>query len=168
VLGQEIKRARGAARLTQEQLAHAAGLSREYLNRLEGGRVSPTYDVLLAVAKALKIKLSVLIERAESGPTDEVAPMSTQSTGGKRSTAAEFPTPHARVIGAVLEEWRQAARVTRRSLAARLKVRTEDVQAIEAGLNVPDVRQLIVWCQVCRMPLGDALPHLARSAGIGT
>ncbi len=53
-----LRRARG---LTQEQLAAKAGLSREYLARLETARQDPTLTTLEKLAKALKVTAGDLL-----------------------------------------------------------------------------------------------------------
>ncbi len=46
MLGEELRAARLAANLTQEELADEAGISRNYVSLLELNRKSPTVDVL--------------------------------------------------------------------------------------------------------------------------
>ena len=47
--------------LTQQQLAEQAGISTPYLSQIETGKRTGTTDVLLAVAKALKVTLDDVI-----------------------------------------------------------------------------------------------------------
>jgi transcriptional regulator with XRE-family HTH domain len=68
MLGDEIRKARLAAELTQEQLAFEADISRNYVSLLELNQKSPTVEVLLRVARALGIRASVLIEAIEERP----------------------------------------------------------------------------------------------------
>jgi transcriptional regulator with XRE-family HTH domain len=56
-----IKRLRVAQGLSQQALAHKAGITREYVNKLEGGRYDPTLSVVRRLAKALKCSISELI-----------------------------------------------------------------------------------------------------------
>ncbi|MFT3784913.1 MAG: helix-turn-helix transcriptional regulator [Tepidisphaeraceae bacterium] len=63
MLGDTIKRARLAAGLTQEALAAAAGLSREYVNYLERGKRQPTVEVFLRLCRGMKVHPSDLLER---------------------------------------------------------------------------------------------------------
>jgi transcriptional regulator with XRE-family HTH domain len=65
VLGEEIRKERLAAGMTQEELAFKAGLSRNYVSLLELNEKSPTVQTLLRVCKALHIKASTLIARVE-------------------------------------------------------------------------------------------------------
>ena len=52
-IGSRIRRLREAARLTQEELATAAGIGRVTLVRIENGEQSPRYETLVALAGAL-------------------------------------------------------------------------------------------------------------------
>ncbi|MPZ16034.1 MAG: helix-turn-helix domain-containing protein [Chloroflexi bacterium] len=52
-LGDRIRRLRESARMTQEELARAAGSGRVTLVRIENGDRSPRYDTLTALGKTL-------------------------------------------------------------------------------------------------------------------
>jgi transcriptional regulator with XRE-family HTH domain len=65
MLGEELRRAREKAGLSQEEVAHRAGIDRSYLSQLENDRKSPTVDLLLRVCGALGTKMSTLIGRVE-------------------------------------------------------------------------------------------------------
>lgn len=70
MLGAELRKAREAAGLTQEKLAFAAKLSREYVNQLEQDRKSPTVKVLVRLCEAMNVKawrvLRMIEERERS------------------------------------------------------------------------------------------------------
>jgi transcriptional regulator with XRE-family HTH domain len=66
VLGAELRKARLAAQLTQEELAFRAGVSRNYISLLELDEKSPTVQTLFRVAKALNIRASKLIQNVEN------------------------------------------------------------------------------------------------------
>ena len=53
LVGSRIRQLREAARLTQEELATAAGIGRVTLVRIENGQQSPRYETLVALAGAL-------------------------------------------------------------------------------------------------------------------
>jgi transcriptional regulator with XRE-family HTH domain len=61
-LAQAIQRRRLERRLTQEELAAKAGITRGYLARLETGRHEPTLTTLQRLAKALKVTVADLIK----------------------------------------------------------------------------------------------------------
>jgi transcriptional regulator with XRE-family HTH domain len=65
MLGDEIRKARLAAKLTQEKLAFEADISRNYVSLLELNEKSPTVDVLFRIARALGTPASTLVARVE-------------------------------------------------------------------------------------------------------
>ena len=65
MLGQEIRKARTKARLTQEELAYEAGVSRNYVSLLELNQKSPTVDVLLRLCRAMGTSAGNMIRRVE-------------------------------------------------------------------------------------------------------
>jgi transcriptional regulator with XRE-family HTH domain len=66
VLGEELRKARLAAGLTQEELGFRAGVTRNYVSMMELGTNSPTVNTLFRVCDALGIKASALIASVES------------------------------------------------------------------------------------------------------
>ena len=60
-----LKRERSARGLSQERLAHRAGLARQYVGMIERGERKPTLEAGYALAKALGVPLSVLVREAE-------------------------------------------------------------------------------------------------------
>lgn len=63
MLSQEIRKARIAAGLTQEELAAKANLSREYINYLERGKRQPTVAVFIRLCKAMKADAPEMLSR---------------------------------------------------------------------------------------------------------
>ena len=61
--GEQIRKLRKANGMTQAQLAHAAGILRPNLTRIEAGRHRPTLETLEKVAAALKVPVADLIAR---------------------------------------------------------------------------------------------------------
>ena len=68
MLGEELRNARSAAGLTQEELSFAAKIDRTYVSMLENDKKSPTLDVLMRICDALGVKASELIARVENTP----------------------------------------------------------------------------------------------------
>lgn len=66
MLGDEIRNARVAAGLTQEELAHRASVSRQYVSLLELGQKSPTVDVLIRLCRSMEVSAGELICRVEA------------------------------------------------------------------------------------------------------
>jgi transcriptional regulator with XRE-family HTH domain len=61
-LGMRLKKLREARGMSQDAVAKKAEITREYLSRLEAGRYDPTVGVLQRLAKALKVKVTELLE----------------------------------------------------------------------------------------------------------
>lgn len=64
-LGKVLIRERERADLSQERLAHAAGIDQTYLSQLERGLKSPSLDVITALSNALGLRPHTLIKAAE-------------------------------------------------------------------------------------------------------
>jgi transcriptional regulator with XRE-family HTH domain len=64
VLAAELKKARLAAGLTQEELAAKANVSREYVNYVERGKRQPTVVMFVRLCKAMKIHAPEVLARA--------------------------------------------------------------------------------------------------------
>lgn len=65
MLGEELRKAREAAELTQEQLSFEADLDRTYISQLEHNKKSPTLDVLFRICDALQVSASGLVAKVE-------------------------------------------------------------------------------------------------------
>ncbi|WP_254510218.1 helix-turn-helix domain-containing protein [Anatilimnocola floriformis] len=65
MLGDELRKARKAAGVTQEQLAFDAEIDRTYVSQLENDKKSPTIDVFFRICDALGISASTLIASIE-------------------------------------------------------------------------------------------------------
>ncbi|MEK4667442.1 helix-turn-helix domain-containing protein [Niallia sp. FSL R7-0271] len=63
--GEKIKLHRKNAKLTQVQLAEKANMSRSYIADIERNRYNPSIDTLTAIANALDINLSNLLNDNE-------------------------------------------------------------------------------------------------------
>ncbi len=62
LLGTGIRRYRKLEGLTQERLAEKVDLNPVYLGQIERGYKVPTVDVLLRIAKALKVRLRDIVQ----------------------------------------------------------------------------------------------------------
>ena len=65
MLGELLRKAREEAGLTQEALAHAAGVDRSYLSELERDLKSPTVEFLLNLCAAMGASAGTLITELE-------------------------------------------------------------------------------------------------------
>jgi transcriptional regulator with XRE-family HTH domain len=60
-MGATLKKIRLRQKLSQAALAKRAGLSREYVNKLEAGRYDPPLSTLNTLASALGVKVTELV-----------------------------------------------------------------------------------------------------------
>jgi transcriptional regulator with XRE-family HTH domain len=60
-MGKTLKRLRTKKKLSQAALAKRAGLSREYVNKIEAGRYDPPLSTLNSLAKALGVPVTELL-----------------------------------------------------------------------------------------------------------
>lgn len=63
-LGEEVRERRQQRKLSQEALAHLAGIHTNVVGRLERGAYNPTVLTLLAVAEKLGVSLAELFAAA--------------------------------------------------------------------------------------------------------
>lgn len=64
-LGEAVKQLREKQKLTQEAVAHAAGVHPTWVSRLESGALNPSWGMISRVAEALGVKVSDLAKAAE-------------------------------------------------------------------------------------------------------
>lgn len=60
-LGQQLKTARNEASLTQEQLSDLSHVSIKHIAGIEKGQKNPSFEILIALSKVLKLSLDGLI-----------------------------------------------------------------------------------------------------------
>ena len=60
-VGKELRRQRTKKKLSQEELAHKAGLYRTYIGHIEVGRYMPSVYTIYKISQALKVKSSDLL-----------------------------------------------------------------------------------------------------------
>lgn len=65
---EELKRIRLQKRLSQEQLAGLAGVARTTVTMIESGERNPTLMICHALATALDVSLSEILEKVEEQP----------------------------------------------------------------------------------------------------
>jgi transcriptional regulator with XRE-family HTH domain len=61
IFGRALKRLRDKRGLTQEQLAHDAGITTSYANQVENGRKVPSLTIVLKLALALEVPPAELL-----------------------------------------------------------------------------------------------------------
>ncbi|MGE5282805.1 MAG: helix-turn-helix domain-containing protein [Chloroflexota bacterium] len=65
VLGATVRRLREERGLTQEAVAHKAGVHPTWVSRLESGKLNPSWGMVARVAAALNVSVSDLAKAAE-------------------------------------------------------------------------------------------------------
>ena len=65
MLGEELRRAREQAGMTQERLSLESGVSRQYISDLEHDKKSPTVETLLRLCEAMGTSAADIIRRVE-------------------------------------------------------------------------------------------------------
>lgn len=73
VLGERLRTARIDRALTQEDVAHAAGVNLSYYGKLERGLNNPTLDTLLRVTGVIGIPLADVVAELEKARLPERA-----------------------------------------------------------------------------------------------
>ncbi len=68
--GRILRDLRNARSLTQEELAHRAGMDVTYLSDLERGRWNPSLAMLVDLARGLDLQPSDLLKDLRVGPRD--------------------------------------------------------------------------------------------------
>ena len=66
MMGDELRKLRERAGLTQEQLSFRADLSRRYVSQLERDLKSPTVDTLFRICDALDASAADLVRRVDA------------------------------------------------------------------------------------------------------
>jgi transcriptional regulator with XRE-family HTH domain len=61
-LGKKVRRIRISKGMTQTELANKIGKDQQSINRLERGKINPSYVYLLEVSDGLNMKISNLLE----------------------------------------------------------------------------------------------------------
>lgn len=69
-----LKETRKEKKLTQEELAEKADISRVMVSRYETGTVIPTVDVLVSLADALDVSIDYLLGRSDHSPVSNHHP----------------------------------------------------------------------------------------------
>jgi transcriptional regulator with XRE-family HTH domain len=62
LFGKRVRTLRKAARITQEKAAEAAHLNSKYLGEIERGEKRPSFEAIIALAKALSVSPAVFFQ----------------------------------------------------------------------------------------------------------
>ena len=72
-LAAEVKALRGALRISQEELAHRADLSRTFIGRIEVGSSQLSFTGIVALARALEVEPDVFVRSTLQRQAHELA-----------------------------------------------------------------------------------------------
>jgi transcriptional regulator with XRE-family HTH domain len=86
--GDALRRLRADRGLTQPQLADAAGLSEEWIRRIERGSASPSFETIEALAKALDADVTPPIRAKAPGGRVKLAQLVAEFTDEEAEWAA--------------------------------------------------------------------------------
>jgi XRE family transcriptional regulator, regulator of sulfur utilization len=95
-LGQRIRHLRRIRGYTQERLAERMDINPKYLSSIERGEENPMLDLLIRLAKGLRVELYELFQFAGDGSPDQLRQQ-------LASFLAEIPAEHLRRVLRVLE-----------------------------------------------------------------
>jgi transcriptional regulator with XRE-family HTH domain len=128
-LGHAISEARDCKHMETADLAEKAGLDRGLVEAIIDGRHDPHDDVLLALARALRVKPQVLVRRAEN----RVYPWGKEIDAQALSVA----------FGRRLREVRVALGISQDDLAERTCVHTTAIGRMERGGREPRLASIV-------------------------
>ena len=74
MMGEELRKARERAGLTQEALSFRAGLSRPYISQLERNLKSPTVATLFLTCDALNVRAADIVRRVDAARKRQASP----------------------------------------------------------------------------------------------
>jgi len=80
IIGQNISECRKAMHLTQEQLAELAGISQQFLSKIEGGKGIPSVTTIMSLCDAMDVEANRLLTRS-AATHDADAPCRLRSDG---------------------------------------------------------------------------------------
>jgi transcriptional regulator with XRE-family HTH domain len=75
VIGEEIRKARLAAKLSQEELGFKAHLSRNYISMIELNQSSPTLETLMRICRNLGVRASDAVAAVEREMEQRARPL---------------------------------------------------------------------------------------------
>ena len=72
VLAQMYTECRKSKRITQEELAKRAGISRTNITRFEGGDYNPSVEMLVKIANAMDMNVNIQLEEIADGERSSI------------------------------------------------------------------------------------------------
>ena len=141
MFGENLRRARLDAGLTQVQLSRATPLDRAAISRLECGERAPDMPTLMRLCAALETRPTTLVRGI--GPKRRPT-RGTRRQGGDVSRAARF--------GANLKWARRRADISQERLALDAKVDRAAISVYENGGREPNLRTVLKLASKLKVP----------------
>jgi transcriptional regulator with XRE-family HTH domain len=135
VFGENLRRARGRARLTQVELSMAAPLDRAAISRLECGERAPDLPTLLRICTALGVEPRDLLRG--------IGPKASPRSVPKGAQAGADTNAHGGRFGANLKWARARAGISQERLALDAKVDRAAISVYENGGREPNLRTVL-------------------------
>jgi transcriptional regulator with XRE-family HTH domain len=133
--GENLRRARKRARLTQVELSTAAPLDRAAISRLECGERAPDLPTLLRICAALEVEPRDLLR--------SIGPKASPRGVPKRAQAQAGMNGHGGRFGANLKWARTRAGISQERLALDAKVDRAAISVYENGGREPNLRTVL-------------------------
>ncbi len=86
ILASKLKTLRQQKQLTLQALSSLCGISTSTLSKIENGRLSPTYEKIIALAKGLEVEISTLFSDETHQPTGSRRSIALHGSGIPHST----------------------------------------------------------------------------------
>jgi transcriptional regulator with XRE-family HTH domain len=135
VFGENLRRARKRARLTQVELSAAAPLDRAAISRLECGERAPDLPTLLRICVALRVEPRDLLRG--------IGPKASPSGVPEKAHAQTSANGHGGRFGANLKWARARAGISQERLALDAKVDRAAISVYENGRREPNLRTVL-------------------------
>lgn len=144
-IGYNIKSARNAAGLTQEELARQCGVATITIRQYESGKREPKYDTLERLADALDVPLEVLL-----GIGDSISSAGTTGTEGleqlpkdTQEGKTDFPYPDMTGRTERYEPWTQADEMILRAGGFRAVAEFNFLSDVDKAEALKDINKFI-------------------------
>ncbi|HEY5288197.1 MAG TPA: helix-turn-helix transcriptional regulator [Solirubrobacteraceae bacterium] len=135
VFGENLRRARKRARLTQVELSTAAPLDRAAISRLECGERAPDLPTLLRICAALGVEPRDLLR--------DIGPAGSPRGVPKSAHALAYTDGHGGRFGANLKWARARAGISQERLALDARVDRAAISVYENGGREPNLRTVL-------------------------
>jgi transcriptional regulator with XRE-family HTH domain len=135
VFGENLRRARSRARLTQVELSMAGVLDRAAISRIECGERAPDLPTLLRLCTALEVEPKDLLRGIGPNPSPRTVPQPAKARANANADSDPFATN--------LKWARTDAGISQETLALHANVDRAVISAYENGRRQPNLRTIL-------------------------